>query len=217
MNGLVIVLIVLIAVIGVFLLLRFLRNVQPDEFEVEADLKELKAKIAQFKGGFMPWTDEISANEVDQVLTKDNTRTGSGVFLSTDGQPIFAFAFRKYIGPGRNAVVYILTLDHEYIFRITNKGTEITIDNEKQGILRENGILYDARNNEVAKVKRHGASGKNTILMGNKEVAKVALPDAVAAPRALELVEVDLQPKEQETIRTMAMYELVNNMEDFGV
>ena len=55
--------------LGIYFLLRFLRNVQPTESEVDQDLKELKDKVKQFKGGFMPWTDEISSNQIDQILT----------------------------------------------------------------------------------------------------------------------------------------------------
>ncbi|MDC0230816.1 hypothetical protein OAK19_02530, partial [Aureispira] len=85
-------------VVGVYFLLKFLRNVQPTSSEVEEDLKELKGKVKQFKGGFMPWTDEISSNQIDQILTKDNARSGNGVFLSSSGDPIFAYAYKNYIG-----------------------------------------------------------------------------------------------------------------------
>lgn len=204
-----------LAVAGIMALLAFLRNVQPSNSEVEDDLKDLKAKVAQFKGGFVPWTEEISSNELDQILQEGKARTGSGVFMSTSSEPIFAYAFRNYIGPGRNAVIYILTLEHEFIFRITNKGTEVTIDNEKKGLIRENGIYYDRMNDEVAKVKRHGASGTNKIYIGEEEIAKIALPDAISS-RALEVSKIDLSDLEKEIVQTMTVYELVTNIGDMN-
>lgn len=195
-----------------FFLLRFLRNVQPTESEVDQDLKELKNKIKQFKGGFMPWTDEISSNQIDQILTKDDARSGNGVFLSSAGDPIFAYAYKNYIGPGQNAVMYILAQEHEYIFRITNKGTEVFVDNEKKGLIRENGTFYDLRNDEVATLKRHGASGINKIYIGDEEIAKIALPDSIAA-KAIDITKLELSPLERNTVKMMAVYDLVSNIE----
>lgn len=198
---------------GIYFLLKFLRNVQPTTSEVEEDLKELKARIKQFKGGFVEWTEEISSNQVNQILTKDNARSGDGVFLSTTSEPIFAYAYKNYIGPGENSVMYILSQDHEYIFRITNKGTEVTIDGQKKGLIRENGVYYDNKNDEVAKVVRHGASGVNKIYIGGEELAKIALPDAISS-KALTVNKIDLSELESSTIRMMAVYELVSNIED---
>ncbi len=198
---------------GIYFLLKFLRNVQPTTSEVEEDLKELKARIKQFKGGFVEWTEEISSNQVNQILTKDNARSGDGVFLSTTSEPIFAYAYKNYIGPGENSVMYILSQDHEYIFRITNKGTEVTIDGQKKGLIRENGVYYDNKNDEVAKVVRHGASGVNKIYIGGEELAKIALPDAISS-KALTVNKIDLSELEASTIRMMAVYELVSNIED---
>jgi len=205
----------LIALAGIFIFLRLIRNVQPDEGEIEVDLKELKASIQEFKGGFVTLDKGISASEIDQVIERKNQRTGKGVFLSPLGSPVFAYAFRNYIGPGKNALVYILSLDHEYVFRTTTKGTEVTIDGEKKGLIRSNGTLYDIRNNEVAKVKRHGASATNTILIGEEEVAKIALPDAIAKIEAVQITGSDqLVQAQKETIQTLAVFELVNNIED---
>lgn len=195
-----------------FLVGRFLRNVQPDEGEIEYDLKELKASIAKFKGGFVEWDEGISASDIDQIVEKSNQRTGKGVFLSPSGNPVFAYAFRNYIGPGKNALVYILSLDHEYVFRTTTKGTEVTIDDQKVGLIRSNGTLYDIRNNEVATVKRHGASSTNTVILKDQEVAKIALPDAIAKIEAIEITGVDLSPEDTQTVRTLAVFELVNGM-----
>lgn len=206
------ILILLVLGVGIFFLLKFLRNVQPTESEVDQDLKELKAKIKQFKGGFMPWTDEISSNQIDQILTKDNANSGNGVFLSSAGDPIFAYAYKNYIGPGKNSVMYILSQEHEFIFRITNKGTEVFVDDEKKGLIRENGVFYNLKNDEVAKLKRHGASGINKIYIGEEEIAKIALPDSIAA-KAIDITKIDLSPLERNTVQMMAVYDLVSNIE----
>ncbi|MGH1335078.1 MAG: hypothetical protein ACRBFS_03045 [Aureispira sp.] len=208
-----ILIILALAIVGVltFFLVGFLRNVQPTGEEVEKDLVDLKKSVAQFKGGFMPWTEEMSPKQMEEIMDKGQKRSGNGVFVSKSGDPIFAYAFRKYIGPGRNAVLYILSMDQEYIFRMTNKGTEISIDGTPKGLIRENGILYDTKNDEVAQLKRYGASSINKIFIGEEEVAKIALPDAIAN-KAVEVTKMDLSPLEQESVRTIAIYDLIENM-----
>lgn len=200
-----------IIIVAVLAMLKFLRGVQPDDGEVAEDLIDLKKMCAQYKGGLETFSAEISASDLDQVLQTGRSRTGSGVFLSTLNQPIMAYAFRKYIGPGMNATLYVLTSDHEFVFRYTTKGAEVTIDGQKQGILRANGKLYDIRNDEIASVQRFGATGQNKIFIGNKEIAKVALPDATAGFNAIK-IEIELQPKEADIMQTLAVHELVSNI-----
>ena len=191
--------------------MRFLRQVQPTDDEVEQDLVDLKKSVAAFKGGFVEWTEEFSPKQLDQVLTKSNARSGNGVFLSKAGDPIFAYAFRRYIGPGSNAVLYILSLEHEYVFRITNKGTEVARDGKKMGLIRDNGVFYNTKNDEVAHFEALPAQSINKIYIGEEEVAKIALPDAIAH-KGLEVTKLDLSPLEQETVRTLAVYDLVHHL-----
>lgn len=203
----------IIFIFTLFIVWRFLRNVQPDEGEIAADLKELKTMVASFKGGFVPWSEDISSNELDQILERKSHRSGNGVFLDRDNQPIFAYAFRRYIGPGRNSLLYVLSLDHEYVFRTTTKGTDVSIDGQNMGIIRQNGVLYDIRNREVAEIKRFGAQSVNKIYLGQKEVAKIALPGNLESSRALEIQEgLQLSADDHEKIRLLTVYELAANI-----
>jgi hypothetical protein len=200
-----------IVVVAILAMLKFLRGVQPSDDEVKEDLQDLKKLVAPFKGGLEQFSEEISSSDIDQVLEKGRSRTGSGVFLSTLGQPIVAYSYRKYIGPGMNAVIYVLTSDHEFIFRYTTKGAEVTIDGQKQGILRSNGKLYDVRNDEVASVQRFGATSQNKIFIGTKEVAKIALPDATAGIKALQM-QSEVKQSDAQLVQTLAVHELVCNI-----
>jgi hypothetical protein len=201
-------------VVGALAMLKFLKNVQPiTSSEIADDLNELKQKISQFKNGLETWSDDISSNDLDQIMDSGQTRTGSGVFLSNNNQPIFAYAFRKYIGPAKNSLMYVLTSNHEYVFRTTTKGTEITMDGEKQGIIRENGTMSDVRNRDIANIKRFGATAENKIFINGKEVAKIALPDAVAGIKAIQ-IPIELNNVDNQIVQTFAVYELVANIGD---
>jgi len=205
--------VVLLLAAAAFFLLKFLRNVQPDDTELEEDLKELKTSVAKFKGGFVAWEKGISAAEIDQIVEKSNQRTGKGVFMSPDSSPVFAYAFRTYIGPAKNNIIYVISNDHEYVFRTNTKGTEVTIDGNKLGLVRANGTMYDVRNNEIAQVKRNSMTATNTIVLNNKEVAKIALPENIGKIEAVEITGTDLTKEQTEMIKTLSILELVSSQE----
>jgi|GEM_PF-3160840 len=208
-------LLALLAVVGIFFLLRFLRNVQPDEGELEEDLASLKAAIADFKGGFVPWSQGISAKEVDQVVEKSNQREGKGVFLSPEGNPVFAYAFRSYIGPGKNNLIYVLTLEHEYIFRTTTKGTQIQRDGRLVGLLRANGQLVDERNRDIGRLERRNAISESRFYLqeenSERELAKIALPDNIGKMEAVEITGM-ISAEQEQQLKAVASYELVHNL-----
>lgn len=210
-----IVIIVLLLVASAFFLLKFLRNVQPDDNEVMADLKEIKELVKDFKGGLVPFENGISAQEMDQIVEKRNQRSGKGVYMSTDGNPVFAYAFRNYIGPTKNNLIYVLTNDHEYVFRTNTKGTEISVDGNKVGLLRANGKMYDLRNNEIAQIERNSMTATNTLKIGNIEVAKIALPEDIGKIDAIEITGIDLKQSDKELIKTLSVFELIGSQKEF--
>jgi hypothetical protein len=197
-------------ILGIFLLFRYLRNVQPDDFEVIEDLKELKKSVAEFKGGLEKWEKGISAANIDQIVEKSSQRSGKGVFMSPEGSPVFAYAFRNYIGPLKNNLIYVLTYDHEYVFRSTSKGTEISIDGNKIGMFRYNGNFYDVRNNEIAQIKKNSMTGINSLIINNNEVAKIALPENLGKIEAVEITGQNLNQEQLETIKTLSILELIS-------
>ena len=197
-------------ILGIFLLFRYLRNVQPDDFEVIEDLKELKKSVAEFKGGLEKWEKGISAANIDQIVEKSSQRSGKGVFMSPEGSPVFAYAFRNYIGPLKNNLIYVLTYDHEYVFRSTSKGTEISIDGNKIGMFRYNGNFYDVRNNEIAQIKKNSMTGINSLIINNNEVAKIALPENLGKIEAVEITGQNLNQEQLETIKTLTILELIS-------
>jgi hypothetical protein len=215
MYWIIIVILILVVVAAAFFLLKFLRNVQPDDNEVMADLKELKESINQFKGGLVSFDKGISAQEMDQIIEKSNQRTGKGVYMSPDNNPVFAYAFRNYIGPTKNNLIYVLTNDHEYIFRTNSKGTEISRDGKKIGILRSNGSMFDIRNNEIAHIDRNSMTGNNTVKINNIEVAKIAMPENIGKIEAVEITGTNLKPEETEIIRTLSIVELISSQKEF--
>lgn len=204
---------VLISAALIYGLLRFLRNVQPDDQEVEEDLIELKEKIAAFKGGLADWDSGLSSNEVNQIMTKSNQRSGDGVFLSDNGDPVFAYAFKKYIGPGENAVMYAMTHTDEYVFRITNKGTTVQVNGQSVGLIRDNERFFDQKNDLKARLVRNNIKNTSKIFIGDIEAGKIALPKSNMI-QAFEMNESTQSNEDVSVAKTLAIYQLIYSISE---
>lgn len=149
--------IIAVLVVIIFFAGKFLRNVQPTNAEVKDDLKELKAAIAPFAGGFVQWdknTIELLPTPINPINAKVETKMGvttaQGLIVTANNEPLLAYSYKRYIAPGINAVMYAINSNHEFIFRFTNNGTEVLVDNVKIGKIRKNSEFYDTQNNLAA-------------------------------------------------------------------
>jgi hypothetical protein len=158
MNLLVIILLILAALgVAIFFVGKFLRNVQPTNAEVKEDLKELKAAIAPFAGGFVQWERnviELLPTPITPINAKVETKMGvttaQGLIVTANNEPLLAYSYKRYIAPGINAVMYAINSNHEFVFRFTNNGIEVLVDNVKIGKIRKNSEFYDLQNNLAA-------------------------------------------------------------------
>lgn len=140
---LILLLIVALAGAGIFFLLRFLRKVQPTTDEVREDIQGLRDTLKQWQGTYAPWNAALSdtlapkPEQIDQTRKDGAAAEGRGVYVNLVGEPVLGYAWRTYIAPGVNATLYAVNAQHEFVFRFTNKGTEIHIDGNRVGILRK--------------------------------------------------------------------------------
>lgn len=203
--------------IGGAVLFRFLRNVQPSEGRVSDDIKQLKEMLKGWHGGFESWTadsiENLSVEQVDKVREGGQVKKGKGVFVSVDNNPMFAYAYKSYVGPGQNAVVYAMTSNHEFIYRLTNNGVEFHVDKQEIGRLRQNGVLYDTKNKPLAGVTNKALAPAQSLTIRGEEVAKLNNPHKMTEAgdrRALKLQK-DLDADEEALFQSLTIYELVEN------
>lgn len=172
----VITLVAFILVSAVYLISLLIKNFQPGKSKVEADINYMKSQLQLFINELIPWNkkelDLLSYNQVNQKISNGLIKSGQGVITSIYHEPMIAWAYKKYVGGGDNALLYAKTSHHEFIFRVRNNGTTIIIDGNEIGELRENGLLYGKQNNRlIARINRQGSQLALPVLIGDKEVA----------------------------------------------
>lgn len=202
---------------GAFLLARVLRNFQPGNKKIQADLAEMKADMEKWTENLVPLDREemelFSLRQTDQVIRKRVTTTGKGVFTTIYHEPVLAYSYKQYAGKGHHALLYARTARHEYAYWVRPKGIQVVIDNQLAGTLQDDGGLYEPRKGEmIARIKREGAE-MQPVLVGDREVASLvkALPPAEKdiGVRAFQFVKEDLSEVELNLLMALAAFELV--------
>ena len=138
---------------GIFVFLKTMQNFNPGRKRIQHDLDQFKAELQPFVAELAPWSKEemhqLSFNLINKTTKKQITTTTKGVFTTIYHEPVIAFAYRKYVSPKENALLYARTSDREFIYRIKNDEVELVIDNVLVGKIDSRGILTNPKGNKM--------------------------------------------------------------------
>lgn len=180
--------------IGVFFLSKFLRNAQPETAEVAEDINLIRDSLSAYRGGFAAWSREQLSVLGYQNLANNETRAygateGGGILMNSLNEPVLAYKYKKYTAPGVNALMVACNSEHEFAFRLTNKGIEVSMDGSPFAKLKNKveltsidgqllGKLLPATDG-IAAIEVNGQNlGKLPPLPKQQEPATLALPAA---------------------------------------
>ncbi len=210
-------LIALVSGIAIYSLYQFLINFQPGKSKIKTDLQKMKAEIQPFVDQLVPWTKEemelLSVNQINKKVKKGITTTAKGIITSIYHEPLIAWSYKRYVPPENNAVIYARSSHHEFVFRIKKDKTELKIDDQVIGTLRENGVLYSSKTKRLkARINRHMDELFLPVLVGEKEVASLINPEKTTKtnPRAFEFLS-EMDKEEEAVLLSLAIFEFVKN------
>ncbi len=202
---------------AIYALYQILTNFQPGRSKVKADLQKMKAEIQPFIDDLVPWTKEemelLSINQINKKVKNGMIATAKGVITSIYHEPLIAWSYKRYVSPENNAVLYARSSHHEFVYRIRKDKTELKVDDQVIGTLRENGVLYSAKTQRLlARINRHPNELLLPVLVGEKEVASLINPELTTKtnPRAFEFLE-DMDKEEEAVLLSLAILEFVKN------
>ena len=192
-------------------------NFQPGSSKIRTDLKKMKSEIMPWIDQLVPWTKEemelLSTNQVNQKIKKGIVKTAKGVFTSVYHEPLIAYSYKKYVSPNVNAVLFVRTSHHEFVYRIKKKGTELFIDNQPVGMISNEGLLYGGKRIRLlARINKQGSELELPIIIGDKErgtLVRSNSSDEVNA-RALQFV-TPMGAQEEAVFLSLAIFELVKD------
>jgi len=216
MSFLLIVSLVAVVAIGM-LLMKIFSAVQPSDKQIDADIKKMKADLAPLTTNLLPISKEefelFSQSQVNAALKKKSGISAKGVFTTIYHEPLVAYSYKRYPSAKLNAILYARSADHEFVYRIKKGEVQLVVDQKHTGTLKDNGVLYDARNRMVARINREHDK-LLPVLVEDREVGNLLKPlpevKKELSQRAFEFVRPDLNDKEETLFLSLAVLELVN-------
>ena len=207
----------LLAAAGLVLLVRIFSSFAPNSRKLQQDLDKMKEDMDKWAGDLVPMTREevdlFSFNQEKHVLRKSFGKTAKGIFTSIYHEPILAYSYKEYIGPGKNALLYVRTGSQEFVYRISKTGIDVLVDREQVGTLKEDGVLYNKRGNRMLAQINREAGEFLPVLVNDREVANVARLKKGAgsklSQRAFEFVKGDMSKEEKDVFLSLAVLEVI--------
>jgi hypothetical protein len=217
LAALMLVLFTVLSMMGIYFLYQLLTNFQPGRGKIKADLNKMKATLAPQIQELVPWSKEemelLSLNQVNRVTRKGMTRTIRGVFTTIYHEPVITYMYKRYINSGKeeNALLYIRTSIHEFVYRIKPKGTELSINGQVIGDIKEDTLLYGARSKRLlGRINREENELMLPIVVQDQELGSLIRPEKAREtnPRAFEFLK-EMDREEEAIYLALAALEMV--------
>lgn len=202
------------AILALYFLYFALIHYQPGKGKIRTDLKKMKNEIAPYIEELVPWTKEelelLSSNQVKQKISKGIITTAEGVFNSIYHEPLIAYSYKKYISSKNDEVIYARTSNHEFVYRTKKGATELIIDNQKVGVINQQGLLHGGRRKRLlARINKSENELELPIIIGDKERGTLMKPESDAVnPRAFQFVR-EMGKNEEAVFLSLAVFELI--------
>ena len=213
-----IILLVLVVGAGGYFAFMVFTNFQPSSSKVNKDVDQMRAELDNLVPELMIWEGDelelLSLHQEHQSVSNSIYTTAQGVFTSIYQEPMLAYGYKKYVSPGMNAVLFAKTYKHEFVFRIRNKATFITMNGQMIGELKPDGQLFNQRGNDVlAQIEKHDGEVLDIQVMDrNMGALTRRFQDGDLYPRAFNLLPDNISEGEEVLLLSVSIYEMVDQI-----
>lgn len=216
--GLVILFAVGLVLTGVYLLAQLFNNMPPSKGRLNKDLDKMRTELKPWVEQLVPWNREemelFSLNQINQTIKKSVATTAKGMFTSIYHEPMLAYAYKKYVSANLNALLYIRTAKHEFVYRIKKDKIQIMADGHAIGTLKEDGVLYGTRRNQpLASIGQNKDKLLLPVVVKDREIAHLINPKLAsqANPRAFDLLSDNMTEEEETVFLALGALEVVQS------
>ncbi len=198
-----------------YALYHLISNFQPGDGKLMEDVKVMRQEIQPWISDLVPWTKEemelLSFNQINKAVKKGFATTVKGIVTSIYNEPMMAYSYKKYISTGERALLLVRTAHHEFVYRIGSKGVDVIIDNQLVGRIRDGRDFLHVKDNRLlARIQRTEGALMLPILVANREVGHLNLPNLADKATARAFPFVTPMSKEEEALfLSLAAFEMI--------
>lgn len=204
--------------ISLFVLLRMLSaNRMPSPKKRKEELDALKTDMDSWAGKLVPIGSEeldlFSLSQSKQVLKKGASTSAKGLFTTIFHEPIVAYSYKRYLGKQVNDLLYARAAEHEYVYWTENGKTQVQIDGQPVGELKDRTIFGQRTGQPLAQIAGRARNNYLPIEVGGREVGGLSTEppakEQSLKQKALEFIPPDLTEKEEQLMLALITRELV--------
>ncbi|HKK78132.1 MAG TPA: hypothetical protein VJ933_00830 [Phaeodactylibacter sp.] len=205
----------LIVALGIFLLARSLSDFRPSRKRMLKDLEQMKQEMDAWVEELVPLTgEELDTFSFNQEKRWSKKRKARGVFTTIYHEPVLAYSYRAYRGPGDPAVLYARTYHEDFAYIKGKEGVRIAVGGRELGTLQEDGTLVAAKGRKAIAEVSQAEGELLPVLVNKREVASVAKlqqdESGRLGQRAFQFVKEDMTQEEKDIFLSLAVLEIVN-------
>mgnify|MGYP006268296023 CR=1 FL=1 len=208
----------LTVLIGSVLLARSLKNFMPSDKRLYRDLEALRAGMKEWPSELVPISaeelDAFSLNQEERLVRRRFGTFARGIFTTIYHEPVLAYRYKGYTGPGQKAILYAKTHDKDYSYIKDKKGVRIAAGQRQLGVLKEDGVLYAPNGKTAIAQLGQPANQLLPVQMNERELGSVVkennAEESGLGRRAFQFVPDDLEEHERDVFLALATLELVH-------
>ena len=193
------------------------KNFRPNKKRIQQEIAKMKADVEGWAGELVPITKEelelFSKSQIKQSKKSRSKTSYKGTFKTIFEEPIVAYSYRSFLGKGNHAILYARTANHEFAYWISDKGTQVVVDNQMIGTIKDNDVLYGAKSNRMLSRMNRSEKDMLPIVVKDREVGSLVkglpAPNEALSARAFEFVKEDLNEEEQTLMLSLGILEMV--------
>ncbi len=200
------------------MIFKYLKNYQPGNSQVRADLKTMQADIQPWVDQLVPWDREnlglLSYNLVEATIDEGLITTGKGMFTSIYHEPLLVFNYKKYISKDTNAVLYVKTSRLEFIYRLKKHLIDLHINKQFIGTIKDESLLYSAKTKRlIARINGQAHDSRFfQIVLGDTEIGHVVNPKLSLKhnPPVFEFIKDNLKTGEEAVLLALGIPKMIH-------
>lgn len=181
----------------------------PGDKRVQQELGAMSKLVDSISADLLPLDKEaidlLAFYQENKKLSVGMSTEAQGVFTTLYHEQAIAYSYRKFLGGENhnNALLYIRTADHEFVYHLRKKAIHFFVDGKLVGDIRDRATkLYGARKKKLlASINTSGTQEYIPVIVYDKEVGSItramALSEKQPSTRMFQFMATTIKPEEK--------------------
>ena len=174
---------------------RLVLNLPPSQKRIHKDLLHFREELKDWIKDLIPWENEreldlLSLNQEVKWTKHSFEKLLKGRLFSIYHESMLVFGYKDYGKKKKNAVLWVRSRQHEWVYRVKESETELYIDGEFVGKISQDGLLHGGSKKRLLARRNRVSPTQWAVVVWDKTMCYLYDPRKIdrVNPRAFEMV-----------------------------